>query len=256
MALSLLERAKSAMSSGGCAAALAIVPLATVAARPARATPIVLFGFDSSQTAVYENGTYLNVLSGGAFSNFGGYTESDGFVHITGSLTAAPMPAGTGGAFSQFDLHFGGGITGTPDPADVLGVVCALNASISASGGGTLSYAGLTFAAGFGNYLGDNGDDTASPPVFTGSSINVIDDVTSGVSFSSGGGYTPDAWVMDVYLDCSGFSAGDTLNLTVPDNSIDFGDITSVPEPAACSLLAVPALLSMRRRSRRNAASG
>jgi hypothetical protein len=144
------------------------------------------------------------------------------------------------------DFHFGGSITGAPNVGDVLGVACALNASIT---GGTLSYDGLTFSTSWGL----NADDTASPPILTGSSIDVLDDVTSGPAgaLPSGG-----SWGLDVYLNWTGYGENDTFNVTVPSGSIDIGDTSSVPEPGSGSLLVLPALACLNRRKRRKAASG
>jgi hypothetical protein len=319
MAVSLLDRAKSAMASPGCAAVLAIVPLATVAARPVWATPVVLYGFETVPSAVVPGGAInskssdaIDKLTGlvasspnsrfaamsgsggsggfggsggsggsggfggsggsggsfgidntktgiynksgtntGASSNLQGTTQSNGFVHITGS--AGPFSGSNSGSLPgtvaglsaldssmSLDLRFAGTLDGGT-PTDVLQLTTALDATAT---GGTVSYQGMTFSTS----LGLDGDDTSNFPSFTGTSIDVLDTLASSPGAALG---TGDGWQIDVFLDWNGFSPSSQLNITVPSNSIDLGDQTNpVPEPAGLALLIAPTMLLARRRKR------
>jgi hypothetical protein len=216
---SLLDRARDLIGSKTCTAALAIVPLATAAARPARGQPAVLFGFNSNATGIsVDSGTGYCVSNSPNPLNFTGATQADGSVAFNGSLDPTFVfmgtgPGGSGGGF--IDLLFGGSVSGAINPGDNLTAVTDFTASVT---GGTLTYGGISFGAASGSNTPLIGSDVQSPPSFTGASFTVHDQALStssgggGPNVPSGGG-----WVMDLLLHWTGYTQGvDTLTITMP----------------------------------------
>ncbi|HTW95784.1 MAG TPA: PEP-CTERM sorting domain-containing protein, partial [Tepidisphaeraceae bacterium] len=104
-----------------------------------------------------------------------------------------------------------------------------------------ITYLGATW----GNDSGTSVSDTSKPPAFSGTNIDVSDILTDQASDF----LTASQWTLDVQLlvsDEPGSTGLDTLNITVPDGSIDVG----VPEPASAALLLGATMLGLRRRRR------
>jgi hypothetical protein len=249
MRTSLFDRAKAAISSKQCVAAMAIVPLAAVAAKSARATPTILFGF--SNASVSANGG--SFTSGGTFQ---GTTLDNGSIHIVGSRqmvgdsggsggssSSSGGSFGSGGAFGYYDIQFIGPLSpqAPPDVSDLVNAIIALNAS---SNGAPVTYLGSILSA--------NGipvvSDTSSPPNFSGQSVNISDTLSAPASIFAASG----SWTLDVGLLWPDSAPTDTLTITAPDNSVDVGvNITPTPEPCSAALLLAPVWIAGTRRRRR-----
>jgi hypothetical protein len=283
--ITLMDRARK-LASPGCAAALAIIPLASVAARPARAQPAMMFGLSNASI----NGNPINTGT----NNSGSYnaaSQSNGSINISGSAGVSQSNAFSGGAGSMApsggSYFSGGGFTsgggsmsgggfsggGSSGGAfeKALSPLQFLHPSLQMGGGyitldlqGTVTIDRNVSSSDVVNALMsiDASSTGGTPLTYEGAMLSTdygtVDDFDSPPLFS-GTSFTvndllslpADEFATDWDLQMSFYwpdsNPDDSVSIGLP---VSFGEDIPVPEPASVGLLAIsaPALLQRRRR--------
>jgi hypothetical protein len=279
-----MERAKSLIGKGG-VTALVIAPLAVSVIRAPRASATVLYGFNDASVGsiglqnnnqptvqsfhvVYASPFYAGMFYGGGYggsfvpaASVSGSTTASGSTHVTGTLpgaTGGTYPTTTGGQVrpadatytgTAFDLQITGTLTGTLDNAtdQIQGHV---NVNFSATGG-QVSFQELSLQTNVG--LSADDSNAQNIPLDGNGNGNFEDDVytqqVGAPTDVSGGTYT-----LDLVYYWTGYSNSDTLNVTIPDTSIDIGT-APLPEPTIGVGVGATTILLARRRRRKSAVS-
>jgi len=224
--VTLMQRARSMMCAGGAAAAMALSPLAASSAEAG-----VTFDGAANGDAYVINASGANFFESSVDSSQVSPTQ----VKLFGEATATGVfDPGNGGIGFDWDGNFADGSAVAPGDSFVL----PYEFSISVNGG-TISSWTLDFQVAsddeprFGSTFG------SGTGTFTGT-------VSQDQPFSLASGLF-DGYDVELNVDWTGFTSGDTITVTVPENSIDF---VFVPEPATAALLCLGGLTLVARRRR------
>lgn len=288
MGITLMDRARK-LASPGYAAALAIIPLASVAARPARGQPAMMFGL--SNASINGNPINTNALSGGSYNST---SQNNGSINITGAAglsqnsafsggAGSVLPSGgsffSGGGFTSGGGSLsGGGFSGGSSSGGTFEKILAplqfLNPSLQMGGGfitldlqGTVSIDGTVSPSDVVNALMsiDASSTGGVPLTYEGAMLSTDDGTTNdfnspplftGTSFTVNDllSLPADEFATDWDLQMSFYwpdsNPNDTVSIGLP---VSLGEDIPVPEPASAGLIFLPMAALIRRRRRRAA---